>query len=168
MNTRITPEEIDKTFMDFTKGFFVFGSNLAGRHGAGAAKFAYKELGAIYGKGEGIQGQTYALPTMDYHIKPLELNSVKHFVNNFYATAAMLDTFRFFVTEVACGLGGRTPEEIAPLFAPFVHLNNVSLPLRFWKVLVDCKYIQEDRIPEAVLEQLPSLDKPDLFTQVDD
>ncbi len=95
---------------------FVFGSNLAGRHGAGAAKFARLHRGAVYGVGEGRMGNSYALPTKDAHIRTLPLPEVHRHVQNFifHARAHPKDTFQ--VTPVGCGLAGYTREQIAPLF----------------------------------------------------
>lgn len=96
---------------------FVFGSNAAGRHGAGAAKFAALHCGAVYGEGEGLFGQSYALPTMDGNIAPLSVGEIKRKVTAFLDFATSNPGMSFCVTAVGCGLGGKEPAEIAHLFA---------------------------------------------------
>ena len=131
MDERITPEWI-KELAD--NEIFVFGSNEAGRHGAGAAKLAMK-WGAKYGKGFGIQGKTFALPTMDKNIHKLKIDKVQFYVDGFTAIAIVTPTKNFLVTEVGCGLAGFKVKEIAPLFKVCSKLNNVYLPHKFWRVL---------------------------------
>lgn len=129
----ITPELI--TSLEPNQ-IFVFGSNEAGRHGAGAAKTAVK-WGAIYGLGEGLQGQTYALPTKDKNIETLELNNINDYVGNFFKFAKENPDLEFLVTEIGCGLAGLTPEQVAPMFKESSKLPNVYLPFRFWQILVE-------------------------------
>jgi hypothetical protein len=108
---------------------FVFGSNLAGRHGKGAALHAMT-LGAVRGTGEGRMGQTYALPTKDHHLRTLPLEEIeRRSVANFLAYAAEHPDETFQLTPVGCGLAGYSPEQIAPMFrrAP----PNVTLPAEF-------------------------------------
>lgn len=116
---------------------FVFGSNLAGRHGAGAALWAVRHAGAVYGQGEGPQGDSYAIPTKDgrgpgslrdpRHTLPL--SRIKEGVDRFIAHAAAHRHVMFSLTPIGCGLAGYTPEQIAPLFrnAP----SNVIMPPEF-------------------------------------
>lgn len=101
---------------------FVFGSNRSGIHGAGAARFAAVHKGAEYGVGEGPTGASYALPTKGYNITFMTLDEVNTHVQNFIAYARENDHLDFQVTQVGCGLGGFTKEEIAPLFE-FAPLN---------------------------------------------
>lgn len=96
---------------------FVFGSNEAGRHGKGAALFARQHRGAIYGQGEGLQGNAYAIPTKDAHLRTLPLDVVRAYVERFKAFAATRPDLRFQVTPIGCGLAGYTPQDIAPMFA---------------------------------------------------
>jgi hypothetical protein len=112
---------------------FVFGSNLAGRHGKGAALFAAKNRGAIYGQGEGLQGQSYGIPTKDANIETLPLDAVRGHVMRFLDFARAHPELRFQVTAIGCGLAGYTPDQIAPLFrdAP----ANCDLPEEFSEVL---------------------------------
>lgn len=110
-----------------TRSIFVFGSNLAGRHGAGAAKTAIQRYGAIYGQGEGLQGRSYAIPTKDDNIEPLRFNEVIKYVNRFKQFAELAPEMTFAVTKIGCGLAGFTEDEIRPLFqdAPV----NCELPI---------------------------------------
>ena len=108
---------------------FVFGSNIHGMHGGGAARIAYQKFGAEMGNGEGLQGQSYALPTME------GLENTKKAVNNFIICAKAHKELIFLVTPVGCGIAGYTPEEIAPMFKDAVELENVYLPITFWKIL---------------------------------
>lgn len=95
---------------------FVFGSNLAGRHGAGAAKDAMK-FGAQYGRGIGRQGQSYALPTKGNNLRTLALSEIASFVQDFLDYARSQPSTRFLVTRIGCGLAGYRDAEVAPLFA---------------------------------------------------
>jgi hypothetical protein len=96
---------------------FVFGSNLRGIHGAGAALYARKRLGALNGCGEGMMGRSYALPTCISPGVPLHLSGVFRSVEGFLAHAGRTPDIRYFVSTVGCGLAGFTEDEIAPLFA---------------------------------------------------
>lgn len=98
---------------------FVFGSNLLGIHGAGAARYAYDKLGAKWGTGEGFFGRCYALPTCSSPGVPLLLSEVEYHTRGFLAFARTVagSSARFFVSEVGCGLAGFSTEQIAPLFA---------------------------------------------------
>lgn len=111
---------------------FVFGSNLAGRHGKGAALNAVREHGAIYGQGVGRQGGSYAIPTKDLNIKALPLQNIKRHVDDFLKHARNNNMDDFQVTRIGCGLAGYKDKDIAPLFrdAP----PNCVLP-RGWREL---------------------------------
>lgn len=108
---------------------FVFGSNLAGRHGKGAALFAKNNHGAIYGVGEGIQGSSYGVPTKDGKLKVLSLQAIKIHVDKFIEFSRMNPMMTFNLTPVGCGLAGYKYDEIAPMFirSPI----NVILPIEF-------------------------------------
>lgn len=95
---------------------FVFGSNLAGRHGAGAALFAKRHHGAITGVGEGPQGKSYGIPTKDRDIKTLPLEHIAYYVRNFLNYAKAHPSWTFNVTRVGCGLAGYKDSDIAPMF----------------------------------------------------
>jgi hypothetical protein len=108
---------------------FVFGSNAQGNHGGGAAAFAMHNFGAVWGQGEGMQGQSYAIPTME------GIDSLQAAVWRFIDYADSHPDKRFLVTRIGCGIAGYHVDEIAPLFKPCIKLENVSLPADFWKVL---------------------------------
>lgn len=95
---------------------FVFGSNLAGRHGKGAAKFALLNHGAIYGQGEGIQGNSYAIPTKDKNIKTLPLPFIRTYVEKFKGYARQHPEMTFQLTPIGCGLAGYKYSDIGPMF----------------------------------------------------
>lgn len=95
---------------------FVFGSNLAGRHGKGAALHARLFHGAIYGQCAGMQGQSYAIPTKDERLQPLSLGMIREFVLRFLTYARAESRTEFYVTAVGCGLAGYTEADIAPMF----------------------------------------------------
>lgn len=96
---------------------FVFGSNLAGRHGKGAAEHAARYYGAEIGVGEGPTGRAYALPTKDRDLRPLPLQEIAAHVEAFLAHARSRPVTTFLVTQVGCGLAGYEPQQIAPFFA---------------------------------------------------
>jgi hypothetical protein len=123
---KFTPENITELQKN---EIFVFGSNEAGRHGAGAAKLAFDKFGAEWGNGIGMQGQTYAIPTKDFDIITLPLDIIKQYVDEFLEFAKYNSEFIFLVTQIGCGLAGRTPKEIAPMFK--LHSDNVILPQVF-------------------------------------
>ena len=112
---------------------FVFGSNLAGRHGKGAALFARKHHGAIYGQGEGLQGTSYAIPTKDEHLRTLPLYVICDYVDQFVQFAEAHQELTFNVTPIGCGLAGYTPEQIAPFFEQVT--QNVRLPEVFGRAI---------------------------------
>lgn len=115
------------------KEIFVFGSNLAGRHGAGSAKEAVEKYGAVYGKGVGRQGDSYAIPTKDIVMQRLTLKDIRYFVDIFKKYAAQHPNLTFNVVNIGCGLAGYTPEQIAPMFENSP--NNVRLSKEFNKIL---------------------------------
>lgn len=114
---------------------FVFGSNMAGYHGAGAAKLAREKFGAEYKIGEGITGRTYALPTKDEFIKTMLLEEINYHVKKLHKTVISRPDLHFLITKVGCGLAGYTEEQIAPMFKDFIDLDNVSLPIEFIKII---------------------------------
>lgn len=111
---------------------FVFGSNLAGRHGGGAARTALK-WGAVMGQGVGLQGQTYAIPTMF-----ATTEEIRPYVIEFIAFAKTHPEYRFLVTKIGCGIAGFTVTEIAELFKPVIYedIHNIYLPNEFLQALV--------------------------------
>jgi hypothetical protein len=103
-------------FQDMSSDIFVFGSNLAGRHGKGAALHARQEHGAKYGVGVGPQGNAYAIPTRDSRIRTLPLEVIEQYVCDFIEYAARHPNKTFNVTRIGCGLAGYTDAQIAPMF----------------------------------------------------
>ena len=108
---------------------FVFGSNLAGRHGKGAALFARHHRGAVYGQGCGRQGNAYAIPTKDERIATLPLAQIAIYVDQFIAYAGQNSELTFELTAIGCGLAGYSAAEIAPMFAGAP--ANIALPDAF-------------------------------------
>lgn len=101
---------------EYSNTIFVFGSNLAGRHGKGAALYAQHSYGAKYGVGRGRTGQAYAIPTKDEFVESLALESIEHYVKEFLEYARSYRDEVFFVTRIGCGLAGYTDAQIAPMF----------------------------------------------------
>lgn len=112
-----------------SNNIFVFGSNLAGIHGAGAAYTARVKHGAIWGRGIGLQGNSYAIPTKDERLKPLPLPKIHSYVVDFKAFAGENLGLKFEVTPIGCGFEGYTQKQIAPFFAGCT--PNVVLPKSF-------------------------------------
>ena len=109
---------------------FVFGSNIRGMHGGGAAAIACRKFGAEWGVGEGLTGQCYALPTMEGGV-----DYIAGKVQKFLACAMSHPEKKFYVTKIACGIAGFTIEEIGPLFADAIDMPNVILPHEFVEVI---------------------------------
>lgn len=124
---RISPDRISHLAQD---EIFVFGSNLAGHHDGGAARIACERFGAVYGQGVGLQGQSYAIPTMFQTV-----DEIAPYVYEFIRFADAHPELKFMVTRIGCGIAGFTDVEIAPLFAMAYSLPNVYLPESFWKIL---------------------------------
>lgn len=95
---------------------FVFGSNLAGRHGKGAALTALNRYEAVLGQGCGLQGQSYGIPTKDEYLKTLPLDAIKPHIKTFVEFTKQTESFFFYLTPIGCGLAGYQPKDIAPLF----------------------------------------------------
>ena len=115
-----TPDMISELKTDEV---FVFGSNLEGMHGGGAAYTAFKNFGAAMGCGVGHRGQSYAIPTMHGRVE-----DIRPYVDEFIRYAAEHPELFFYVTRVGCGIAGFKDREIAPLFAEARELKNVCLP----------------------------------------
>lgn len=112
---------------------FVFGSNLAGIHGKGAALTAYMNFFAKYGVGIGRTGQCFAIPTKDRQLKTLPLDAIRDYVFHFLSYAVFHPRLEFLVTAIGCGLAGYKPEQIAPFFKN--RSSNVILPPEFANLL---------------------------------
>ena len=119
----ITPQWIDKLE---DNEVFVFGSNLEGMHGGGAARIAHKSFGAVWGQGVGLQGQSYGIPTMHGGVE-----TIAPYVDEFIEFAKAHPELHFYVTRIGCGIAGFKDEEIAPLFTKAIGMENVSLPKSF-------------------------------------
>ena len=113
--TELKPDEI-----------FVFGSNLAGMHGGGAAYAEWRKFGDIRGQGVGMQGQSYAIPTMQGGVE-----TIRPYVDEFIAFAKAHPELFFYVTRIGCGIAGFRDEEIAPLFTAAKGVPNICLPESF-------------------------------------
>lgn len=98
------------------KSIFVFGSNLAGRHGAGAALHAKQMWGAQYGVGVGPTGNAYAIPTKDTMLKTLPLRDIELYVDRFIQYAIDHSYWTFILTPIGTGLAGYKVEQIRPMF----------------------------------------------------
>lgn len=112
---------------------FVFGSNIAGRHAGGAALIAQEKFGAIWGKGVGLQGRSYAIPTMDGSVE-----KITPYVNEFIRFAEDHPEFEFLVTRIGCGIAGYTDKQIAPLFQEYHFHPNIVLPKSFIDIIDAC------------------------------
>lgn len=124
---KYTPEFITELAEDEV---FVFGSNLTGMHGGGAAAIAHRCFGAVWGKGVGLYGQSYAIPTMQGGVK-----TVKPYVDEFIEFAKNHPELRFLVTKIGCGIAGFREEQIAPLFAEAIDVKNIILPHDFVEII---------------------------------
>ncbi len=122
-NREYTPERI--TDLNPNE-IFVFGSNLAGSHGGGAARLAYNRFGAIWGQGVGLQGQSYGIPTMQGGVE-----TIQPYVDEFIRFAKTRPDLKFYVTQIGCGIAGFKVEEIAPLFQTAIEVENIILPKEF-------------------------------------
>lgn len=123
MKRQFTPERITQLGEN---EIFVFGSNLAGMHAGGAARIAHQLFGAVWGQGVGLQGASYAIPTMQGGVE-----TIVPYVEEFIAFAQDNPQLHFLVTRIGCGIAGFTDNEIAPLFAKSYMLENVTLPEQF-------------------------------------
>ena len=124
---RVSPQWITTLADD---EIFVFGSNLEGLHGGGAALLAYERFGALWGQGTGLQGKSYGIPTMHGGI-----DTIAPYVDEFIAFAREHRELKFLVTEIGCGIAGFTVGEMAPLFKDAIDEENIYLPQRFIDIL---------------------------------
>lgn len=125
---RVSAKHIDKLEDDEV---FVFGSNTEGMHAGGVARMAMN-WGAIYGKAFGLQGKTFAIPTVDYtRSGKMSIDEIKKYVDEFLDFTIKNKDKKFLVTEIGCGIAGFKVSEIAPLFRKALEYSNVYLPERF-------------------------------------
>ncbi|MCH5226427.1 MAG: hypothetical protein J1F16_01210 [Muribaculaceae bacterium] len=127
LNEKYTPDFISELGAN---DIFVFGSNLAGAHAGGAARLANQKFGAIWGQGVGLQGNSYAIPTMQGGIE-----TIKPYVDEFIEFAKSHPELTFYVTKIGCGIAGFKEEEIAPLFSDAMMISNIRLPESFVDIL---------------------------------
>ncbi|KXB37407.1 hypothetical protein HMPREF1869_00387 [Bacteroidales bacterium KA00251] len=127
MNKRVAPDSITSLG---EQEVFVFGSNLAGQHAGGAARLAYEQFGAQWGNGSGMQGKSYAIPTMQGGVE-----TIRPYVEEFLSFAQRHPSYKFLVTRVGCGIAGFTEREIAPLFREALLIKNIYLPATFIAIL---------------------------------
>ncbi|MCR5361110.1 MAG: hypothetical protein K6E73_03770 [Bacteroidales bacterium] len=126
-NREFTPNRISALAAN---EIFVFGSNLSGMHGGGAALIAYERFGAIWGQGVGMQGQSYGIPTMHGGVE-----TIRPYVDEFIRYAAQHPEYKFLVTRIGCGIAGFSDAEIAVLFRDAIGHENIILPRTFVEVL---------------------------------
>ncbi|MBO7566288.1 MAG: hypothetical protein J6T60_04240 [Bacteroidales bacterium] len=124
---RITPNHISQLAANEV---FVFGSNLDGHHYGGAARIAEEKFGAIFGQGVGLQGQSYAIPTMQGGVE-----TIRPYVDEFIEFAKQHPELIFYVTRIGCGIAGFKDSEIAPLFTGAIGIENIALPQSFMDVI---------------------------------
>ena len=138
-----TPVAIDSLKSDEV---FVFGSNLQGRHSGGAARAARKKFGAIWGQGVGLQGQSYAIPTMQGGVE-----TIKPYVDQFIDFAKQHTELFFYVTRIGCGIAGFKDRDIAPLFKDAMGIRNVCLPETF---IEENKNADSPEVPQELLTMM--------------
>ena len=149
VNKKITPAFVSELSRC---EIFVFGSNLSGHHGGGAARLAFEKFGAVWGNGVGPQGRCYAIPTMQ---GPVE--TIKPYADEFIEYAKAHPLNRFLLTRVGCGIAGFTDKEIAPLFAEALDIPNISIPEEWLPIMVACPHrIENKKIeePKVIDEQV--------------
>ncbi len=127
LDSEFTPDDIVRLGK---RDIFVFGSNLAGKHGGGAACVALNKFGAVYGQGEGLQGNSYAIPTVQGGIE-----AIRPYVDRFIEFAKREHDLTFYVTKIGCGSAGFRSEEIAPLFRNALGVENIRLPKDFADII---------------------------------
>ena len=134
-NLRITPDNITRLAPGEV---FVFGSNALGHHAGGAAKTAFEKFGAVWGQGHGMQGMSYAIDSMSGN------SALQKDIADFVKFAKTHPEKRFFVTPIGCGIAGKHPADVAPMFEECSQLDNVCLPASFWNVIGWPKIQQKD------------------------
>jgi len=133
MHYRTTPEHI--TILEKNQ-IFVFGSNLSGYHLGGAAQAAYLNFGAKWGQAVGVQGNSYAIPTIDANVvRTLSTGEILTYVHEFMDWAGQFPEYDFLVTPIGCGIAGLKVYDVAPLFMEAYLYKNIWLPESFWNYL---------------------------------
>ena len=136
MAQKFTPENITSLGRNEV---FVFGSNLAGNHAGGAAHVAHEKFGAVMGQGVGMQGQSYAIPTMQGGIE-----TIKPYVDDCIDFAKAHRDLTFYVTRIGCGIAGFKDEQIATLFDAAFDLPNVVLPEIFSHIIIHARRLASE------------------------
>lgn len=136
MERQFTPDNITRLGPD---EIFVFGSNLQGNHRGGAARVALERFGAVPGVGVGLQGQSYAIPTMHGGVE-----TIKPYVDQFIRMARLLPQLTFYVTRIGCGIAGFKDSDIAPLFNNAYDLENVILPETFASIIATARRYESE------------------------
>src|SRR5574344_1568442 len=124
---QFTPDRIDRLE---NNEVFVFGSNLGGFHGGGAARGAMDKFGAVWGQGVGMQGHSYAIATMQGRV-----DTIKPYVDDFISFARTHTELIFLVTRIGCGIAGFKDKDIAPLFQEAIDIDNIILPKQYVEIL---------------------------------
>ena len=127
LNLEFTPDHITELGEN---DIFVFGSNLAGAHAGGAARLANQKFGAVWGQGVGLQGNSYAIPTMQGGVE-----TIQPYIDEFIEFAKNHPDLTFYVTKIGCGIAGFNEKEIAPLFKNAVGISNIRLPEDFIDII---------------------------------
>ncbi|MBR2064482.1 MAG: ADP-ribosylglycohydrolase family protein [Bacteroidales bacterium] len=150
---KYSPERIDSLA---PRQIFVFGSNEYGHHHGGAARAAYEKFGAVWGKGVGLSGRTYAIPTMQGGVE-----TIRPYVDEFIDYARNRPELTYLVTRIGCGIAGFKDEEIAPLFIGALDLPNVHLPKSFCEIILSRYNMFEEDAPIWNVKWYPEL-TPDI------
>ena len=162
MNNKFTPENITELQ---TNEIFVFGSNLNGNHAGGAARMAVEKFGAIEGQAEGLQGQSYAIPTLDKKMQKVSLEKIKESLE-YLADFSMWNADKtFYITKIGLGIAGFTVEELKPIFDDIYFPDNIILPIEFKRPIkgvkafnkgLKCRNFQYEENKEFKEEIIPS------------
>lgn len=161
MKTKYTPSRVE-SLLD--NEIFVFGSTLKGAHKGGAAKLAVEKFGAVMGKGDGLQGQSYAIPSMQS-----SLTRIIPYVTKFISYASNHPENVFIVTKIGCGRAGFKVEDMAPLFEQAYALENVILPEEFCSVILakhpewEQETVEEQPAPSATETPVATEEQPEIY-----
>ena len=131
MKKRITPENIQELGENQV---FVFGSNMNGNHAGGAARLAVEKFGAIMGKSEGIQGQSYAIPTLDKDMQKVTEKELMDALANLRHYATEHPEKEFLLTAIGTGIAGFDPNYMAYMVLRAKLPDNVTMPKEFCKI----------------------------------
>ena len=127
-----TPENIEQLQENEV---FVFGSNENGNHAGGAARVAVEKFGAVMGQAEGMQGQSYAIPTLDKEMKQVSEEALREYIERFRKYADEHKELTFYMTKIGCGIAGFDVEYMAKVMKSFDFSFNVVMPKEFYKII---------------------------------